>query len=560
MRTHQTLPTNGAFFERYATLIPTLYKLGFLAQIVSALTEISIIYAIVFTSIKDFAPALAPAIGAAGAFIGTGFIEVGLRKFTPFSVRAVLHRRFSGLDLAMTVFILLSTAALLSTSGLLSFKNSKTIVEAAAPAPEQRTTKGAEIALEAGRARAIEEFQRDSANAANALNAAIAAKTAHFNALIDLERAKLGELESRERRTGQKFSTAKGAIQTRIAGIEAERSGQLAALNERTAAEMAKIRGEQKNALERLQTAFEREKGGVEAFNAAAIAETAGRVNKYGSGLGWFTVVCLFVFVLSVTLNEIHRKGAGINEAVQPVQYDFAPGILEEMSNALNERINYIFRARVKRFADATPAPPLPLAPAPLYDVQQIEQPRFILQFEPGTGGARQIYLNAPTLQHTPAAIGNPGNLEQTALSYFRAAEQLKGAGLAEPAREMELKATDVLRLYLGPDATPGAIEELRAAIVEHLKGNGPNPFEHLHRRPIGFNRPSSSNGERLNAERLTVNVAADKTRLCSHCGKSFSYLHWNARYCSDECRVASWENRTGAKLRKGTTKAQRRK
>ncbi len=552
MRTHNTLPTDGPFYERYATLIPTLYQLGFLAQIVSALTEISIIYGIVFSSVKDFVPALAPAIGAAGAFIGTAFIEVGLRKFTPFSVRSVLHRRFSGLDLAMTVFILLSTAALLTTSGVLSFKNSKTIVEAMAPAPEQRTTNGAETALEAGRALAIEEFRRDSANAANALNTAIAAKTAHFNALIGLERAKLAELESKERRTRQKFSTAKGAIQTRIAGIEAERSGELAALNERTAAELAKIRAVQKNALERLRTAFEREKGNVAAFNAAAIAETKGRVNTYGGGLGWFTIVCLFVFVLSVTLNEIHRKGAGIVEAVQPVQYDFAPGILEEMSNALNERINYLFRNRIKRFADATPAPPLPLAPAPLYDIQQIEQPRFILQFEPGTGGVRQMYLNAPTLQHTPAAIANPANLEQTALSYLRAAEQLKGAGLEEPAREMELKATDVLRLYLGPEGTPAAIEELRGAIVAHLKGTGPNPFEHLHRRPIGFNRASSSNGERLNGERLTVNVGADKTRLCSHCGKSFSYLHWNARYCSDECRVASWENRTGAKLRKG--------
>jgi hypothetical protein len=47
MRTFKTLPENRAFFEQYATLIPTLYRLGFLAQIVSALTEISIIYAIV---------------------------------------------------------------------------------------------------------------------------------------------------------------------------------------------------------------------------------------------------------------------------------------------------------------------------------------------------------------------------------------------------------------------------------------------------------------------------------------------------------------------------------
>ena len=326
----------------------------------------------------------------------------------------------------------------------------------------------------------------------------------------------------------------------------------MAALNDRTGAELAKIRGELKTALERLQLAFEREKTNVEGINAAAIAETKGRVEKYGSGLGWFTVVCLLVFVLSVALNEIHRKGAGIEEAVQPTQYDFSPGILEEANNAAFERINYIFRAQIKRFADATPAPPLPLAPAPLYDVQQIKQPRFIIQYEPGTEAGRQIFLNAPNPRPTPAANGNPGNLEQTALSYFRAAEQLKGAGLEEPAWEMEVKATDVLRLYLGPEGTPAAIEQLRAAIVEHLKGNGPNPFEHLHRRPIGFTHSTP------NVERNTVNVGADKTRLCSHCGKSFAFKHWNAKYCSDNCRVSSWEDRTGAKVVKGS--AQRRK
>jgi len=551
MRTTNTLPTNGAFFERYATLIPTLYKLGFLAQIVSALTEISIIYAIVYGSVKDFTPALAPAIGAAGALIGTAFIEIGLRQFAPFSVRAVLYRRFAGLDLAMTVFIFLSTAALLITSGLLSFKNSKTIVEATAPPPQQRTTNAAETAMEAGRARVMEEFQRDSSNAANTLNAAIAAKTAHFNALVELERAKLAQLEGKERRTGQRLSTAKTNVKTRIAGIEAERSGELAALNERTAVELAKIRGEQKNALERLEMAFEREKTNIEGLNAAAIAETKGRVDKYGSGLGWFTIVCLLVFVLSVTLDEIHRKGAGIVEAVQPTQYDFSPGVLEEALNAAFERINYLFRSRIKSFAEATPAPPLPLAPAPLYDVQHIEQPRFVLQYEPGTGGVRQIFLNAPTLQNTTAANGNAANLEQTALSYLRAAEQLKGAGLEEPAREMEVKATDVLRLYLGPEGTPAAIDELRAAIVEHLNGKGPNPFEHLHRRPIGFNRPAP------NVERKTFTVGESNTRLCSHCGNSFSFKHWNARYCSEQCRVASWENRTGQTFRKG--RAQRK-
>ena len=60
------------------------------------------------------------------------------------------------------------------------------------------------------------------------------------------------------------------------------------------------------------------------------------------------------------------------------------------------------------------------------------------------------------------------------------------------------------------------------------------------------------------NVQRYTVNVEANndtKTRYCKNCNKMFSYKHWNARYCSDKCRIESWEKRTGKKLKKKSKK-----
>lgn len=60
------------------------------------------------------------------------------------------------------------------------------------------------------------------------------------------------------------------------------------------------------------------------------------------------------------------------------------------------------------------------------------------------------------------------------------------------------------------------------------------------------------------NVQRYTVNVEAKKTvnkRHCKNCNKIFNYKHWNARYCSDKCRIESWEQRTGKKLKKKSKK-----
>jgi hypothetical protein len=38
----------------------------------------------------------------------------------------------------------------------------------------------------------------------------------------------------------------------------------------------------------------------------------------------------------------------------------------------------------------------------------------------------------------------------------------------------------------------------------------------------------------------------------CKHCGSVFDRLTWNHAYCQESCRIAAWEHRTGAKVKKG--------
>ncbi len=63
----------------------------------------------------------------------------------------------------------------------------------------------------------------------------------------------------------------------------------------------------------------------------------------------------------------------------------------------------------------------------------------------------------------------------------------------------------------------------------------GPEPD-----KKIGFKFST----ENVNGERVELS-----SKVCKHCGKEFEKKHWNAKYCSDECRIAAWEERTGKKM-----------
>jgi len=79
-------------------------------------------------------------------------------------------------------------------------------------------------------------------------------------------------------------------------------------------------------------------------------------------------------------------------------------------------------------------------------------------------------------------------------------------------------------------------------------------------RRPIGFEIPTKSkNGHRSDGDRsttITVREIKSNERECAHCKKVFQYKHWNAKYCSDECRKKAWELRRGNKSNSRKSKA----
>lgn len=75
-------------------------------------------------------------------------------------------------------------------------------------------------------------------------------------------------------------------------------------------------------------------------------------------------------------------------------------------------------------------------------------------------------------------------------------------------------------------------------------------------RRPIGFY--IDRNGERNILTVTTTEekvkpkiIESEKLRTCKNCNKVFEYKHWNAQYCSDDCRWEAWRKRKKSKQKK---------
>lgn len=403
MKSFKSLPTNDSFFNYYASLTPTLHKLGFFAQAISAATEIGVIYSIIYSAAADFVPDLAHSIGIAGAVIGTAFLEVGLRKFAPYSVRSILHKKYEGLDLIMTLFIILATAGLLTTSGLLSFNGSKTVVEVVAPDPDLQTDDKAILSFNQDAKSIIDQYRTDSAAVATRYSDQINSKLAYYDALIDVERNKLQNYIDRERRTGQSYITAKGRIKSQIKTLQADQQKVISDLRSDQGEEMKGLITAKAEKLDLRRLELRTAKEDVRTANISATDKRQNLVSGYGAGLAWFTVFGLVVFLVSVILSEVHKKGSGIEEKAQPAQYDFMPSIISELTTAFNNHYQYHSRRLIYWIEGRTPDAPLPNAPQDLYDLSSIQQKKFNLtkedlnQIQADQAKRRQIGFKIPS-------------------------------------------------------------------------------------------------------------------------------------------------------------------
>ncbi|MCB0583675.1 MAG: hypothetical protein KDD10_30625, partial [Phaeodactylibacter sp.] len=348
---------------------------GIFAQVISAATEIGIIYALSHQALFPIFPEAAPYLAGLVAALGTITIEGGLRVTTPQAVDAVLYGRFGGLHLVMSIAVFVVVILLGGASGVLSFKNSDTIVENLT-APEAGREKLAADSLYSGlEAEAMAQWTADSTTIADKWRTLLAGQEKAFAGRIAAAKTDLANIRRKEARTGDSYATQKDNAKAAIAALEADKAGKLAELEAGQAAEIDNARAAFRERLAGYEADHSDATGAIESGQAEKVA-------KYGGGLGYFTIVCLIIFFVSVILDRVHHKGSGIAETVEVSQYDVNPHWFTNLKDAVRDRWNYTLQSRITAFADRTPPPPLPKQPAQLYDPTQLANIQITLKLD----------------------------------------------------------------------------------------------------------------------------------------------------------------------------------
>lgn len=372
MKSLYNVPKDRSFFDVYATLAKSVNHSGYFAQIVSAATEVGIIYSLARNALIDFFPEYADVFAIIVAIIGTAVIEIGLRLTTPHSVDAILYSRFNGLYKAMSIAIFILTAVLLGTSGYLSFSNSGEIVENLTPDAEQISTAIPDSIYLAEIAAAKEQFRNDTALINANYSSLINSTATAYKAKIEAAKSELRKWQDKERTSGRNYTTYKANAEIKKAEVIAERDGIISQYKADQADEIATVKANFTTLMNEARSIKKAALADIKDTNKKAKDDRATTVANYGGGLGWFTIVCLFLFVASVVLDRIHKKGSGIEEKVQLSQYDISPSAWSEFVFALNERVGYNLRSWIFDFAAATPPPPLPVNSGELYDQSEL--------------------------------------------------------------------------------------------------------------------------------------------------------------------------------------------
>jgi hypothetical protein len=337
MKLQTNLPQNADFFERYAELINSLTAVATIAQIITGVCEIGILYGLIHPSMTDILPPQYVGFCAmCGACICAALLQIGLKKVYPHAIRAILHRHFTGLYLWFSVFIFILTGAMLAASITLSWQGSKDIADFAVSKLVEKTTLRSDSLRNVDFLTAQRLFTSDSATI----------ETKYKGKLEATETEKMNEINTVERNAkGKRATTLRAELTAKLAKLQADK-----------ATEIEAKATDRKRAMDRATTRNDGEAATVATDNATAKSEVTEKKTKYKGYIGYFT------------MNEIYHKGAQIDIKPLPSQRHFNPSVFAEFWETVKEKLDVYFRTKIQNWADRTPPQPLPLSMSALYD------------------------------------------------------------------------------------------------------------------------------------------------------------------------------------------------
>jgi hypothetical protein len=308
---------NQDFFSRYALIVSVLGVVALLGQFLSGITESIIIYA---TLEDTFARFLTPNkvlfFSVFGAIVGTCMIEVGNKVLIPYSVQSILYKRFKGLDLIVTLFVLPCTIFLMSIGTLMSFKGSKVLTEKAKGEYQEVSTDS--VLTQYNTELAVLDKAKDVRldDMSKELSTSVISIQALFDSKIKSCQNQISRLKQKEVQTGKSYKTSISNQESKILSLQTECNTRQDQIRQDFAERKKTYLDKYDSKVLALDQSKSESVNSIQAANAKGRSDHQKDISSYGALLGWLNVVMIFVLLVATIIKEVHYKGSGIQTKV----------------------------------------------------------------------------------------------------------------------------------------------------------------------------------------------------------------------------------------------------
>jgi hypothetical protein len=375
MKLLKTTFTNESFFSRYAHLSYVLGIVAIIGQLISGTTESIIIYT---SSLINFQKMLSPEYAQAFAlvvtFLGVVIIELGLLVLLPLTIQAFLYKRFKGLDLLISCFIIPACAGLLCVGTLMSFKGSKVLVQKGFGEVELESKKPIHYVYEQELEKVNTKHNQVNKHIAIRKDKELEQLQALHKAQVSKLSQEISQIEQTEKRTGKSFITRKNTLNKRLSEKELNHQGKVLALIQRYDNELNNNENKRESKLSKLSTSNDQNISQLNAANKKKELAHEGNINNYGSLLGYLTMIMVFILLVSHIIKQAHLKGSGIEDKVIVSDSYFQENILTSFFKAIGVLLDTKLRELVSWIESKTPDTPQPVAPQSLINRKELNQ------------------------------------------------------------------------------------------------------------------------------------------------------------------------------------------
>jgi hypothetical protein len=386
MKVKFSLPTNRQFYDNYAATLSSFKRNSYFAQIVSAATEVGVIYLFFYNKFAELlTPEQAATAAATVAIFFTYFLETSLRDSLTSLIKQVLNKRWNGLHKWITTGDCIATIVFIFISGLLSFSGSQTVIAPAIVGDvAELSFDNLNATRAANRAAISDSYNASKTDVSSRYDNQILAIKNSYDAKVSAKDTDVSKYRAKENRTKKSYVSTIQKLESDKAKYKSQRAAEVAQLQAKKSNTLASIEGKRAKQQERNQNEYSSEKERITKDNTKQLEKNESQVQMWGLGFGWFSIAALIYLIYALLRIEIVKHGSGIEETPLPTDYDFKQGIISEWMQAITERWQRFWFGLIRKFTDATRPP---LAPNEkeipvLFDRGEMEQPKVKVRFD----------------------------------------------------------------------------------------------------------------------------------------------------------------------------------